>query len=50
ERDLIIAALKTTGNNRSKAARLLNISRSGLYKKLQKYDIPRDGTAKRLTE
>lgn len=50
ERDLIIAALKTTGNNRSKAARLLNISRSGLYKKLHKYDIPRDVAAKRLTE
>ena len=50
EYDLIIAALKATGNNRSKAARLLNISRSGLYKKLQKYDIPRDGTSTRLTE
>jgi two-component system response regulator AtoC len=50
EHDLIIAALRATGNNRSKAARLLNISRSGLYKKLQKYDIAKDGTARRLTE
>ncbi len=50
EHDLIIAALRATGNNRSKAARLLNISRSGLYKKLQKYAIPRDGTSTRLTD
>ena len=39
ERDLIIAALKAAGDNRSKAARLLNISRSGLYKKLKKHRV-----------
>ena len=49
EYSLIIAALKATGNNRSQAAKLLNISRSGLYKKLQKYAIPRDGRFKRLS-
>ncbi len=39
ERTLLLAALRATGNNRSRAARMLNISRSGLYKKLRKYGV-----------
>ncbi len=50
ERDLIIAALKATGNNRTQAARILNISRSGLYKKLKRYGITGDGTLKSRSE
>ncbi|MEW5866314.1 MAG: sigma 54-interacting transcriptional regulator [Bacillota bacterium] len=38
ERTLLLAALRATGNNRSRAAKILNISRSGLYKK--KYGVP----------
>ncbi len=45
ERNLIISALKTTGNNRTQAAKLLNISRSGLYKKLKRYGISGHGDA-----
>jgi len=40
ERTLLLAALRATGNNRSRAAKILNISRSGLYKKLKKYGVP----------
>lgn len=39
ETDMIISALKQTGGNKSKAARLLNMSRSVLYDKLKKYKI-----------
>jgi transcriptional regulator with GAF, ATPase, and Fis domain len=39
ERARIIDALKKTGGNRSKAARLLRISRAGLYNKLRSYHI-----------
>lgn len=39
ERDKIIKVLEQTGNNKSKAARLLNIDRKTLYNKLKNYDI-----------
>lgn len=39
ERELLLSALKACSNNRSRAARLLGISRSGLYKKLARHGI-----------
>ncbi len=39
ERDAILRALQLSGMNKSKAARMLNISRTLLYKKLEKYGI-----------
>jgi len=45
ERDLIAKALKETGNNRSRAARLLGITRSQLYYRMQKHGL--DGGATR---
>ena len=39
ERDLIVDALKAAENNRSRAARLLGITRSQLYTKLQKHRL-----------
>ena len=39
ERGLIINALQAARNNRSRAARLLGITRSQLYTKLQKYRL-----------
>lgn len=39
EKELIIKALQKANGNRSKAAKLLNISRSTLYYKLKKYNI-----------
>ena|GEM_PF-194320 len=39
ERETLIEVLKATGNNRSRAARQLGISRSALYEKLRKYGI-----------
>lgn len=39
ERRAIVDALRTTGGNRSLAARRLGIHRTGLYQKLQKYGI-----------
>jgi transcriptional regulator with PAS, ATPase and Fis domain len=39
ERQAIAAALQQTGNNRAEAARLLGIHRTGLYQKMQKYNI-----------
>jgi DNA-binding NtrC family response regulator len=41
EREMIIAALKKAENNRSKAARLLGVTRPTLYYKLQKYGLGR---------
>lgn len=40
EKQLIINALKQTGNNKSKAASLLGIDRKTLYNKLKHYEIP----------
>lgn len=40
EKQLIINALRQTGNNKSKAAVLLGIDRKTLYNKLKHYDIP----------
>ncbi len=39
EKEAILRALQISGMNKSKAARMLNISRTLLYKKLEKYDI-----------
>ncbi len=39
ERDKIVKVLAQTGNNKSKAARMLNIDRKTLYNKLKTYDI-----------
>ncbi|HYV19465.1 MAG TPA: sigma-54-dependent Fis family transcriptional regulator [Verrucomicrobiae bacterium] len=39
ERDMILRALHESGNNRSRAARLLGITRSQLYTKLQRHNI-----------
>ena len=39
ERQLLVKMLEQTGNNRSKTARLLNMSRTTLYEKLKRYGI-----------
>jgi len=39
ERELIITTLQKVDNNKSKAARMLNIDRKTLYNKLKQYDI-----------
>ncbi|HBY66882.1 MAG TPA: sigma-54-dependent Fis family transcriptional regulator, partial [Flavobacteriaceae bacterium] len=39
EKQLIINALKETGNNKSRAAKLLNVTRKTLYNKLEQYNI-----------
>lgn len=39
EREIIAAALEKAGGNKTKAAKLLNLSRSRLYDKLLKYDL-----------
>ncbi|MDO4228926.1 MAG: sigma-54 dependent transcriptional regulator [Capnocytophaga sp.] len=39
EKELIISALKESQNNKTEAARLLNITRKTLYNKLKAYDI-----------
>lgn len=39
EKKLIMDALAKTGNNKLKAAKLLGIHRSRLYKKLERYGI-----------
>ncbi|OAB79996.1 sigma-54-dependent transcriptional regulator [Cochleicola gelatinilyticus] len=39
EKQLIINALKETGNNKSRAAKLLNITRKTLYNKIEQYDL-----------
>ena len=39
EKALLLQTLEKTGGNRSKAARLLNVSRTTLYEKLRKYHI-----------
>ncbi len=39
EKEAILRALKSCGMNKSKTARMLNISRTLLYKKLEKYEI-----------
>ena len=39
EKEAILDALRICGMNKSKAARMLNISRTLLYKKLEKYEI-----------
>lgn len=40
EKEAIRYALKETGNNKAKAARILGIHRTLLYKKMKKYDLP----------
>ncbi len=39
ERNALIQALQRTGGNKVKAARMLGISRAGLYQKLEKYNL-----------
>lgn len=39
EKRLIIKALKETGNNKTKAAKLLNITRKTLYNKIEQYGL-----------
>jgi two-component system, NtrC family, response regulator AtoC len=39
ERALIVFALDTTGGNRTRAARLLRLTRSALLYRLQKYGL-----------
>jgi DNA-binding NtrC family response regulator len=39
EKAAIISALEHCGNNKAKTARMLNISRTLLYKKLERYNI-----------
>ena len=39
ERNALIQALQRTGGNKVKAARMLGISRAGLYQKLEKYKL-----------
>ena len=39
ERDLILNALKEAGNNKTRAAQLLQITRKTLYNKIREYDI-----------
>ena len=39
EKEVIAEALEKTENNRTKAAELLGVSRTMLYKKLKEYDL-----------
>ena len=39
EREMIIRSISATGNNRTRAAELLGISRRALYNKMRRYDI-----------
>jgi transcriptional regulator with PAS, ATPase and Fis domain len=39
ERQLILEALEKTSNNKAKAAKVLGLSRYGLYKKMEKYGM-----------
>jgi transcriptional regulator with PAS, ATPase and Fis domain len=43
EREALRKALELTGNNKAKAAKLLGIHRTVLYKKMTKYLIPLNG-------
>ena len=40
EKDAICRALQDSGNNKAKAARMLGIHRTQLYKKLKKFNLP----------
>lgn len=40
EKKHILRVLKRTKNNKRKAAKILNLSRQSLYRKIKKYDIP----------
>lgn len=42
EREMILEALRATGGNRAKSARLLGLPRSSFYEKLQRYDLARE--------
>ncbi|HEY3315502.1 MAG TPA: sigma 54-interacting transcriptional regulator [Bacillota bacterium] len=41
EREMILEALRATGNNRAKSARLLGLPRSSFYEKLDRYELAR---------
>jgi transcriptional regulator with PAS, ATPase and Fis domain len=40
EKEALRYALQAAGNNKAKAARILGIHRTLLYKKMKKYDLP----------
>lgn len=42
QRDYLLEVLRATGNNRSKAARIIGISRNSLYKRIAKHNIRRE--------
>jgi transcriptional regulator of acetoin/glycerol metabolism len=44
ERETLLATLKETEFNKARAARLLGIHRTLLYKKMRKYDLPLKST------
>ncbi len=44
KKSAIVAALKKTANNKARAASLLGIHRTLLYKKMKKHGVPLDGT------
>src|SRR5262245_29421402 len=50
ERDLITKALQESNNNRSRAARLLRITRAQLYSRMQKYGLEKAGGSARDSE
>ncbi len=45
EKEAIVFALKETGNNKARAAKMLGIHRTHLYKKMKKYGISLDADA-----
>ena len=39
EKDLIMECIKKTGGNKNETAKILGLSRAGLYKKLNRYNL-----------
>ncbi len=40
EKEALLHAIRVSKNNKNKAAKMLGIHRTGLYKKLKKFNIP----------